>query len=226
MPGTTDSLGRLREIEDTIEEAMWTSSEDKDYGKAVETYEEMEREIRSFTGLSAEEERERLRILSYCIMRHVDAMGYIDESVDSLARSKESLELAERSGSRIQTLRAKMALGVALLNQGRLPEAEKHFSAIIIDTRDETEDNDIIQVFGWTLIVRVNILIAKSLYNQAEELAKKALGALSGIKNYAGLRTANILLARIYEEKEEPERAKSCRERAEHYAKLAKEHRQ
>jgi tetratricopeptide (TPR) repeat protein len=226
MPGSTDSLQRLREIEDSIEEAMWRSGEDGDYDQAIRVYVELEEELRSLSDLSERKESERLRILSYCIMRHSDAMGHVDTLYDSMSRSEEALELAERSGCRVQTLRARMALGVAMLNKGQLPEAEKHFAAIITETRDETEDKDIIQVFGWTLIVRVNILLGKSLYNQAEDLAKQALSVLAGIENYAGLRTANSLLGRIYEARKEPEKARSYRGSAEYYAKLAKEHRQ
>ncbi|TFF91546.1 hypothetical protein EU546_08450 [Candidatus Thorarchaeota archaeon] len=226
MPGITNSLARLREIEDSIEETMWESGEDGDYNSALQVYEKLEEELRSLSNLSENEESEMLRILSYCIMRHTDAMARVDTSYDSIKRSKEALELAEKSYSRVQALRAKMALGVALLNRGELAEAEKHFATIIMATRDETEDRDVIQVFGWTLIVRVNILLGKSLYNQAEELAKQALGVLSGIENYAGLRTANSLLGHIYEARGEPEKAKRCRESAEYYAKLAKEHRQ
>jgi tetratricopeptide (TPR) repeat protein len=226
MPNRAGSLERLREIEKSIEDAMWKSSEDEDYDRAVKTYDLLEKELRSMTGLSSEEESERLSILSYCIMRHTDALGYTETPGEPIKRSKEALEIAEQSGSRVQTLRAKMALGVALLNTGNLPEAEKHFGDIITDTRNETEDHDVIQVYGWTLIVRVNILLGKSLYDQAEELAKQALGVLSGIDNYAGLRTANSLLARIHEAKGEAEEAKSCKESAEYYADLAKEKRQ
>jgi tetratricopeptide (TPR) repeat protein len=219
-------MERLREMEKSIEDTMWKSSEDEDYDQAVKTYEAIEKELRSMTGRPGAEERERLRILSYCIMRHTDALGYTETPGDPIKRSEEALELAEQSGSRIQKLRAKMTLGVALLNTGNLPEAEKYFAAIITDTRDESEDRDVIQVYGWTLIVRVNILLGKSLYSQAEELAKHALGVLGRIDNYAGLRTANGLLARIYEAKGEQEEAKSCRESAEYYAELAKEKRQ
>jgi tetratricopeptide (TPR) repeat protein len=189
-------MERLREMEKSIEDTMWKSNEDEDYDQAVKTYEAIEKELRSMTGRPGAEERERLRILSYCIMRHTDALGYTETPGDPIKRSEEALELAE------------------------------HFAAIITDTRDESEDRDVIQVYGWTLIVRVNILLGKSLYSQAEELAKHALGVLGRIDNYAGLRTANGLLARIYEAKGEQEEAKSCRESAEYYAELAKEKRQ
>ena len=83
-----------------------------------------------------------------------------------------------------------------------------------------------IQVYGWTLIVRVNILLGKSLYSQARELTNQALGVLSGIKNYAGLRTAYSLMSRISNIEGNTEKANEYKQASEEYAKLAKEHRQ
>jgi len=84
----------------------------------------------------------------------------------------------------------------------------------------------VIQVYGWTLIVRVNILLGKSLYKQAKELATQALGVLGGIKNYAGLRTTCSLLSRIYEIEGDAEEAESYRVKSVEYVKLAQDKRQ
>lgn len=136
------------------------------------------------------------------------------------------MRLAEESEDRVQTLRSKLALGVALLNLGKLREAERYFTDIILESQGETGNKDIIQVYGWTLIVRANILLGKSLYNQAKDVADQALGVLSGIKNYAGLRTACSLLSRVYKIEGDNENAEHYRERSEDYAKLARDHRQ
>ena len=136
------------------------------------------------------------------------------------------MRLAEESEDRVQILRSKLTLGVALLNLGELREAEGYFTDIILQTQDETENKDVIQVYGWTLIVRVNILLGKSLYNQAKELANLALGVLSGIQNYAGLQTACSLLARIHQIEGDVEKFDLFKQRSEDYARLTKQHRQ
>ncbi|MFX0107661.1 MAG: hypothetical protein ACFE7R_05220 [Candidatus Hodarchaeota archaeon] len=226
MPDSEDILLVIKKIERTIEDTLWNSMNDEDYEKARQEYEKAKLDLESMQGLTDNLERERKRVLSYSLMRLNDAMGHLGMSNGSIERAEEALQLAEESKDLVQTLRAKLAVGVTLLNQGRLPEAESYFEDIIFQTQDETENEEVIQVFGWTLIVRVNILLGKSLYNQAEALALQALGVLSRIKNYAGLRTACSLLSRVYQSLGDLEKADSYRQRSEEYAKLAKKHRQ
>lgn len=226
MVDSNDVLLRIQAIESVIEDVMWTCVQNKDYERALQEYENAQQELESIAVFTEEGERHRNRVLSYCVMRINDALEILDRSEGSLERAEDSLKLAVESGDRVQILRSKMALGVTLLNSGNLQEAESHFSDIILQTQDETENRDIIQIYGWTLIVRVNILLGKSLYNQAKELATQALGVLSGIKNYAGLRTACSLLSRVYEIEGDTEEAESYRQRSEEYAKLARDHRQ
>jgi len=226
MVYATDELERLEGIERSIEDALWKSVINEDYEKALAEYEKAKKDLELMESKTGDVEREQKRLLSYCIMRINDALEYLERSEGSIERAEESLKLAKESQDVVQILRSKLALGVALLNLGKLPEAESHFTEIILQTQDESENNDMIQVYGWTLIVRVDILLGKSLYNQAKELANQALGVLSGINNYAGLRTACSLLSRIYQSEGNIEKSESYKERSEQYANLAKEHRQ
>ena len=226
MVHATDNLEWLEGIEKSIEDALWTSVVDEDYERALGVYEKARTDLELMKIKTDDVEREQKRLLSYCIMRINDAMEHLERSEGSIERAEESLKLAEESEDLVQILRSKLAMGVALLNTGKLPEAERHFADIILQTQDETENKDVIQIYGWTLIVRVNILLGKSLYNQAKELANQALGVLSGINNYAGLRTACSLLSRIYQNEGNIEKSKSYKEGSEQYANLAKEHRQ
>ena len=150
----------------------------------------------------------------------------LNSGANIYADDEESLRLAKESEDLVQTLRSKLALGVTFLNSGNLLEAESHFTDIILQTQDETENKDVIQIYGWTLIVRVNILLGKSLYNQAKELTNQALGVLSGITNYAGLRTAYSLLSRIYQNEGNIEKSEMYMQKSDEYDKLTKEHRQ
>lgn len=223
---TTNDLTWVQGIENSIEDALWTSVTDEDYEKALGEYEHAKESLEAKQDLSGEVERERKRVLSYCLMRMNDALGHLERSEGSIKRAEESLRLARESEDLVQTLRSQLALGVALLNLGKLPEAESHFTNVVLKAQDETENKDVIQIYGWTLIVRVNILLGKSLYDQAKELANQALGILSGISNYAGLRAACSLLSRIYQNEGNIEKSEMYMQRSDEYARLAKEHRQ
>ena len=224
MTGQSDTRKRILEIENSIEDALWTSIQDEDYEKALEVYKIAKKNLESID--DSDSQKERNRVLSYCLMRINDAMEHLDQSDGSIERAEKSLRLAEESEDAVQILRSKLALGVNYLNQGDLQKAESYFTDIILQTQNETDNQDVIQVYGWTLIVRVNILLGKSLYNQAKELALQSLAVLSGINNYAGQRTACSLLSRIYQIEGNSEQSDIYRKRAEDYAKAANKHRQ
>ena len=226
MADASEQIKRIKKIEQSIEDALWASVTDEDHEKALGEYERAKQGLEALQDLPDVAERERKRVLSYCLMRINDALERLERSEGSIQRAKQSLKLAEESEDRAQTLRSRLALGIAMLNLGELREAESNFEDIIIQTQDETDDKDVIQVYGWTLIVRVNILLGKSLYNQAKELANQALRVLSGIENYAGLRTVHSLLSQIYEIEGDITNAESHREASQKYGTLAKEHRQ
>ncbi len=221
-----DMIKTIQDIEQSIEDALWKSLKDDDHETVLGEYELARQRLETLQDLPEGAEKERKRVLSYCLMRINDELERLEQSEGSIQRAEESLRLAEESGSRVQTLRSRLALGVALLNAGNLLKAESHFTDIILQTKDESEDRDVIQVYGWTLIVRVNILLGKSLYSQAKEIASQAIGVLSGIENYAGLRTAYSLLSRIYQIEGDTKMADQSREQAESYAKLARAHQQ
>jgi len=222
----TDIQHWIQEIETSIEDIMWTSVDNEDYEKVLREYEKARRDLESIDVHTKEIGKERNRVLSYCLMRINDTLENLGRSDGSIKRAEESLRTAEASDDRVQILRSKLALGVALLNSGELQDAESHITDIILQTQDETENKDVIQVYGWTLIVRVNIYLGKSLYNQAKEIANHAVEVLSGIENYAGLRTVCSLLSRVYQIEGDNEKAEDYRERSADYGKLARDHRQ
>ena len=221
MTRTYDIIHNIRTIEGYIEDAMWMAILDGDHEQELRKYESALNILESLSVLSPDEERERKRVLSYCLMRINDAMEQLERHEGSLERAKQVLQLAEESEDLVQILRAQLALGVTLLNSGNLSEAEQYFASIIKQTQNERKNPEVIQVFGWTLIVRVNILMGKSLNNQAKILAEEALGVLSGIKNYAGLRTVCSLLAKIHQIEGNQEMAASFNEQSEKYGELA-----
>ncbi|MGQ4912519.1 MAG: hypothetical protein ACP6KW_10155 [Candidatus Thorarchaeota archaeon] len=147
-----------------------------------------------------------------------------DGSEKSVEEAEAALHHAEESGNRLQILRARLSLGIALLNAGRIGEAERHFGEVILETKDESEDPDILQVFGQTLLVRANILMGKSLYNQALELGLQALGVLSDASGYVDLRNACSLLSRTYRAMGDSKQADEYERRSQEYSRLIETH--
>ena len=69
MTDATDNVRRIRKMEDLVEDAMWMANLDGDYESAVRKYESSLKQLESMTNLSTEEELERKRVISYCLMR-------------------------------------------------------------------------------------------------------------------------------------------------------------
>jgi len=220
-----DAKDTIAKAEEIIEKAIWESQEKEDWDWELAEYRKATEMLTSLKDLSGDIELERKRVLSYCLMRIDETFEKLDKPEGAVRRAEESLDLAIQSGDTVQIARSKLALGVRLLNEGKLPAAEAHFGDIIKDGMD-SEDKDLIQVVGWTLLVRANILKGKSLYDQALYVAQDAAGVLAGIENYAGLAQVYSLIAKLQMDLGSPDASKIASEASEGYAKQAKEFRQ
>ncbi len=222
-----DILKKIKKAEETIEEALWKAVQDFDRQKELETYQQVETLLVSLSGLSPEMERERDRVLAYCLLRIDDTLirlGAMDNDA-ALERTREALETAERSEDQTQIARCALAYGTRLLNAERLPEAEEQFSRVILMAEEHPDNEDIQQVLGWAFLVRAHILLGKSLYDQAIHVLKEAIAVLAPIKNYAGLARANKLMAQTYTSLGDKPSADECRARAKEYHEKAKQER-
>ncbi len=218
-----DPVKTIKQAEVLIEKAVWQALENEDHGAELESYEEAQRILQTLADLSADVQRERDRVMAYCLMRINDARTRLDEKSDE-ELLKESLRLAERSGDEVQTARSTLSMGIHLLNSGQLPEAECHLGRVF-DLAEGMEDSrDMQQVVGWTLIVRANILLGKALYGQAKRVTEDAISTLGAIDNYAGLRVAYRILASVYRSLGTEKEAGECMRMAEEYENLAKMH--
>lgn len=77
MVDPTELVQRIQAIEESIEDALWTSVTDEDYDKALGEYERARERLEAIKDLSGDRERERKRVLSYCLMRINDAMEHL-----------------------------------------------------------------------------------------------------------------------------------------------------
>ncbi|MDF1539962.1 MAG: hypothetical protein P1Q69_13780 [Candidatus Thorarchaeota archaeon] len=220
-----DAKGVIAQAEEMIENALWESLETENWEQELAGYQKATELLTSLKGLSGAIELERKRVLSYCLMRIDEALVKLEREEGAIRRAEESLELAIQSGDKVQIARSKLALGIRLLNEGKLPAAESHFGDIITEGQD-SEDEDMKQVVGWAFLVRANILKGKSLYDQALYIAETAAGLLAGIKNYAGLAQTYSLIAKLQMDLGNPGASEDASEASEAYAKKAKELRQ
>ncbi|MFW9850348.1 MAG: hypothetical protein ACFFF4_14545 [Candidatus Thorarchaeota archaeon] len=217
-----DAISKAEKI---IENAIWESEEKQDWEWELEEYRKATEILTGLKELSGEIELDRKRVLAYCLMRIDEALVKLERTEGAVRRAQESLDLATESGDSVQIARSKLALGIRLLNEGNLPDAEFHFGEIIKDGID-SDESEMKQVVGWTLLVRANILKGKSLYNQALIVAQDAASVLSGIDNYAGLSQVYSLISKLHYDVGNPDDAEASLEMSKSFAEKAKKHRQ
>lgn len=216
---------KLKLAESMIEKAIWDVVRNEDIEAELKTYREVEKILNNLCDLPEAIEQERKRVLAYCLMRIDESLNNLGESEGTLERAEESLLLAIESGDSVQIARSKLAKGIRLLNDGKLPEAEVQFTDII-KGGIENENRDMQQVVGWTLFVRANILKGKSLYDQALSVAQDAVGILSSIDNYAGLRQVYSIISMIYLDLGNKDESGKAKDMSTYFEKKAKEEQQ
>jgi len=207
-----------------IEDAMWTAQEKSDPQTELNSYLEARAILESLSTTSEKEEKERNRVLAYCLMRLDEALVNMGDDRDAVKRATEALETARKSQDAVQIARCLLAYGVRLLNTGRLPDAEASWQEVV-RMAEGSEDRDMQQVLGWTFLARASLLKAKSLEKQALVLAHEAERTLAAIDNYAGLASTYNLLAKLYSAEGDTDASDECTRKAEHYKKMAKEER-
>jgi hypothetical protein len=214
-------LAKLKQAEEIIEAALWQAVKDSNHEVELQKYQEVKDYLLSLSGLTSDLTQERDRILSYCLMRIDNALVELGDSSDTVNRTKEAFDVAQRSGNAVQFARCALAYGTRLLNTGDLPMAESQFKLVYELAERYPNDKDIQQTLGWALIVRGHVLNGKSLYIQALTVLEEAEKICLSIDNYAGLAQVNGLLAQVYGNLNEPGRVEECKKKAEEYQKKA-----
>lgn len=210
------SIDKILKLEQRIEDAHHQAGYDGNHENEFRVYEEIQNELTALQDLDELAVKERDRVLSHCLLRMADALSEVEEDFRELGLVKEALSLAKRSENQVQIARSLLALGIRILNQGNLPEAEECFTQIIEMAKDNT-DRDMVQVLGFTFLVRSNILLGKSLYNQAVFILKEAEYLLSSIDNYRGLAAVHRVLARAHASLGEAEESEAAKKMADYY---------
>ena len=220
-----DVLKRIQQAETEIEKAMWESVRDEDLQKELSAYEEIRKNLESFTDLKVEHSKERDQVLSFCLLRIDNTLVGLGDNEGSVDRMREALKVAERSGSEIQIARCRLSLGARLQNQGQISEGDQMWGEIL-ESHLNSKDKDLQQVVGWTLISRAYLLKAKSLPEQAITVAQEAEMRLKSIDNFAGLAAVYGIMSQVYVDLGQDGNADLCRELAAEYREKAKEEEQ
>ncbi len=215
----------LVEIEKRIENALWESVETEDQEKALKAYTTAKSELLSLEISDSDLRKEKDRVLAYCLMRIDDTLVRLGDEEYTIERAQEALQIAERSEDVVQIARCKMMLGARLMGIGKISEGEKYYGEVIKE-HYESDDRDLKQVVGWTLLARGHLLKAKSLHNQAKAVLENAIGILSDIDNWAGLASAYSALSQVFSLLGEYEEEKKASDMSEHYRERAKKEKQ
>ncbi|NHI83089.1 MAG: hypothetical protein EAX81_02125 [Candidatus Thorarchaeota archaeon] len=210
-------LEQIRQVEEEIESTMWSCRNKEDYQAEIRAYQEVKEKLEGYKKLPENIEKERDRVLSYCLMRLDEALSNSGENANAIERAIYALEVAKRSKDAVQIARCHLALGIRLLNRGKISEAEKNWRYVFKLAEKRKEDNDMRQVLGWTLFAQAHVVNSKSLYNQAYELLLRAREILADIENYAGLAAIYKLLAQVCSSLGHDEEAEISRKLAAEY---------
>lgn len=192
-----DYLKEIKGSEELIEKIMWEAMRKKDEKAALQAYEEVRKTLEEMTGLSPALEKEKNRVLAFCLMRIDDALVSVGDTKGSVERMKEALEIAENSGDSVSVARCLLALGARFASAGSLVEAERYWNRAL-DIAEGRKERDMQQIVGWTLIAKAQFLVRAGKKKEALELLERAELTLEAIDNYAGVANADSLMAEIY----------------------------
>jgi len=219
---TKEILKKLQDAETKIENAMWQALKDSNFKEELNSYKQVKMFLTSLSNLPDHIEKERNRILSYCLMRMDNAFVELGDKDKAVERTKEALEIAKKSENIVQIARCSLAYGTRLLNNDMYVQAEEQFTKVINIAEQYPEDVEIQQVLAWTYIIRGHILLGKSLYKQAVKVLEDAEKICLSINNYVGIAKANQLLVQAFKNLGIKESAEECKLKAEKYLKKAK----
>lgn len=181
----------------------------------------MRQVLETLPKLSSSLEKERDRVLAFCLMRIDDALVSLGDTKESVARVKDALRVAQRSGDAIQIARCLLALGARLASAGSLVEAESYWDKTLGMAEGRT-DRDMQQIVGWTLIVKAQFLSRAGENRAALGTLGRAERTLEAIDNYAGVAKADALMAEIYGVLKDKPNERRYREKSEKLMEKAK----
>ena len=140
---------------------------------------------------------------------------------ENLQELRVALEKAEEAKDDVKIANCALDVGLYLLSEGKLPQAEEQFTRVIKLAEANKDNEEMEKVLGETYLVRGNILMGKSLYDQAVYLLELAIAKFIKFSNYNRLASAHRVLSKAYLSLGDSGKAKEMEDTAKYYSKKA-----
>lgn len=210
----------IKEIEDQIEEALWSLELHGETAKALEIYLEAETKLVSLD-INVEEPAypEQQRVLAYCLMRQGNLLRQMGKSEQASALSEREIVAARASKDEVMLARSLMSYGTNRIVTG---EAGKGLELIeearaLFEGRDSYDHQ---QGLGWYWILQADLANAGIIEREPTEvleIADRALAILKPIENWPGVARAYAARVKAHERMGNEEEATRDRMEQEYY---------
>ena len=215
-----DKTKEIKEIENQIEEALWSLEVHDEIEKALEIYLAAETKLGALDLTPEEPEyHEYQRVLAYCLMRQGNLLRQKGKPEEALALSEREIVAARASKDDITLARSLMSSGTNRIVTG---EAGKGL-ALIEEAREIFERGDSydhLQGSGWYWILQADLANAGIIERELAEvleIADQALTILKPIKNWPGVARAYAARATAHKQMGNEEAAVLDRKEQEYY---------
>lgn len=215
-----EKIKEIQEIENEIEEALWSLELHDDIDKAYGIYLEAETKLDAIEIIPEETAYpEQQRVLAYCLMRQGNLLRQKGETEQALALSEREIAAARASKDDLMLARSLMSNGTNRIMTG---EAEKGLG--LLEEAKEIfkvgESRDHQQGLGWYWILQADLTNAGIIERDPAEVlefADRALEILKPIENWPGVTRAYAARVKIYEGMGNEEQAARDRKEQEYY---------
>ena len=210
----------INEIENQIEDALWSLELHGEIEKALEIYLEVETKLRALE-LTIEDPAytEQQRVLAYCLMRQGNLLRQKGKSEEALALSEREIVAARASKDEIMLARSLMSNGTNRIITGQagkgmtlLEEAHEIF--------EDGESYDHQLGSGWYWILQADLANAGIIEREPAEvlkIAERALAILKPIENWPGVARAYAARVEVHKRMGNEEAAAGDRKEQEYY---------
>jgi len=210
----------INEIENQIEDALWSLELHHEIEKALEIYLEAETKLEAIE-LTIEESAytEQQRVLAYCLMRQGNLLRQKGRSKEALVLSEREIVAARASKDGIMLARSLMSNGTNRIITGQAGKG----MALLEEAHDIFEDGesyDHQQGSGWYWILQADLANAGIIEREPVEvleIAERALAILKPIENWPGVARAYAARVEAHERMGNEEEAAGDRKEQEYY---------
>jgi tetratricopeptide (TPR) repeat protein len=210
----------IEEIENQIEEALWSLEMRDEKEKALEIYLEAELKLDALA-ITMEKSAycEQQRVLSYCLMRQGNILRQMGKSEEALAISEREIAAARGSENEIALARSLMSNGTNYLVAGGVGKGiELLEKARELFERGDSYDHQ--QGLGWYWILQADLANAGMIEKEPSEVVEvsdRALEILKPIENWPGVARAYAARASVHEKMGNGEAAAGDRQEQQYY---------